>query len=244
MKSKMLKETILTAFFLMMHSFCLSQEISALKTERQTLTLRKNSESLPCQVNLDFESFRYSGDRQFLIFKQIKKGFHAPFYTNFIKLTDAYDQCKKSSRVRIFHDPAGENILDINAVGKIYMTYLEDMHHIGGGTLATRVSYAVKRLPDSKEILFPFSVRRNESDEKAMQRIGRTGGMSSYAFGTVPDGIRLISKNGLYIAPAGIACNTKNPYEDVWSVETRRKISAKEVEGLKRKSIRCEDLFG
>ncbi|MCR6479147.1 hypothetical protein NU688_23525 [Variovorax sp. ZS18.2.2] len=240
----MLKKTILAASFFMMHSLCLSQEISALKTDRQILTLSKNSESLSCRVNLDFESFRYSGDRHFLIFKQVKKGFYAPFYTNFVKLTDAYDQCKKTSRIQLSHDPAGENILDINAVGKIYITYLEDMHHIGGGTLATRVSYAVRRLPGSKEIMFPFSVRKNESDEKAMQRIGRTGGMSSYEFGIVPDGIRLISKNGKYIAPAGISCSTENPYEDVWSLETRRKISAKEMEGLKRKNVRCEDLFG
>ena len=240
----MMRKTILAASFFMMHSFCLSQEISALKTDKQTLTLRKNSESLSCQVNLDFESFRYSGDRQFLIFKQMKKGFHVPFYTDFVKLTDAYDQCKKSSRVRIFHDPAGENILDISAVGKIYMTYLEDMHHIGGGTLATRVSYAVKRLPSLKEIMFPFSVRKNESDEKAMQRIGRTGGMSSYEFGIVPDGIRLISKDGKYLAPAGISCIRENSYEDVWSLETRKKISVKEVERLKRKNVRCEDLFG
>lgn len=244
MKSKMLKKTILAASLLMTHSFCLSQEISALKTDRQILTLIKNSESLSCRVSLDFESFRYSGDRQFLIFKKMKKGFHVPFYTDFIKLTDAYGQCKTSSRIRISHDPAGENILDINAAGQVYMTYLEDMHHIGGGTLATRVSYAVRRLPGLEEILFPFSVRKHESDEKAMQRIGRTGGMSSYAFGSIPDGIRLISKNGKYIAPAGISCDMENPYEDVWSLETRRKISAKEVERLKRKNVRCEDLFG
>ncbi|ADU39997.1 hypothetical protein [Variovorax paradoxus] len=239
----MLKKTILVASFFMAHSFCLSQEISALKIDRKILKLSKNAGSLSCQVNLDFDGFRYSGDRQFLIFKQIKKGFYAPFYTDFIKLTDAYDQCKKSSRIRTLHDPAGENILDINAAGQIYMTYLEDMHHIGGGTLATRVSYAVRRLPGSKEIMFPFSVRKNESDEKAMQRIGRTGGMSSYEFGTAPDGIRLISKNGKYIAPAGIRCDEEKPYEDVWNVDTRRKISAKEIEALKRKNIQCEDLF-
>jgi hypothetical protein len=243
MKSKMLTKTILAASFLMAHSFCSSQEISALKNGPQTLAISKDSASLICQVNFDFESFRYSGDRQFLIFKQVKKGFYAPFYTRFVELTSAYDQCKRTSRIQILRDPVGDNILDISAAGQIYLTFLQDMHHIGGGTLATRTSYAVKRLPASKEIIFPFSVRKHDSDEMAMQRIDRIGGMSFYDSGIVPDGIRLISKDGKYIAPAGILCSTEAAFEGVWSIETRRKISAKEMERLKHKNVRCEDIF-
>ncbi|MDQ0043116.1 hypothetical protein [Variovorax boronicumulans] len=239
----MIKKTITIASLLAASSICLSQEVVILKSESQTLTLGKGKESLRCLVDLKFESFRYSDDRHFLIFKYIDKKYEISRYTDFINLSDAYAQCHQTSKIRVVRDPAGDNILDLNAKGNIYLTHLQDMYKTGGQTLAFRTSIAVKRLPSLKEIIFPFSIRKNDTESMARKRMGHLPHRISYDPLTITDAVQVISKNGKFIAPAGIWCEGDKPYEDVWSVDARRKISAKEIEALKRKNIRCEDLF-
>jgi|GEM_PF-4444269 len=239
----MIKKTIAISFLLAASSICLSQEVIVLKSENQILTLSKGNESLRCSVDLQFENFRHSDDRHFLIFKHIDQKYKIPRYTNFISLSDAYAQCREKSKIRVVHESSDDNILDLNEKGQIYVTHLQDMYKTGGQTLAFRTSIAVKRLPSLKEIIFPFSIRKNDTESMARKRIDHLPHRIYYDPSAIPDVVQVISKSGKFIAPAGVWCDGERPYEDIWSIDTRRKISAKEIEMLKRKNIQCEDLF-
>ncbi|MBJ2159558.1 hypothetical protein [Variovorax sp. IB41] len=239
-----MKKIVSLALLSLISLVCHAQEVIVLNSDNRILTLYKGGESLKCSVDLEFDSFRYSGDRHFLIFKHIEKQYGIPFYTHFIDLSTAYAQCRKNPKIRLVRESSGDNILDLNAKGQIYLTYLQDMYKTGGNELAVRTSIAVKRLPSLKEIIFPFSIRKHDSESMARQRIDHLDGRISYDSTDIPDDLRVISKDGKYIAPAGIWCGAEAPYKNVWSIDTRKKISAKEMARLKRKNVQCEDLFG
>jgi len=239
----MIKKPLTIAFLLAASSICLAQEVVVLKIENQILTLGKGKESLKCSVDLQFENFRHSDDLNFLIFKHIDQKYKIPRYTNFINLSNAYTQCREKSKIRTVHESSDDNILDLSEKGQIYVTHLQDMYKTGGQTLAFRTSIAVKRLPSLKEIIFPFSIRKNDTERMSRKRMDHLPHRISYDPSAIPDVVQVISKNGKFIAPAGIWCGGEKPYEDIWSVDTRRKISAREIETLKRKNIQCEDLF-
>ncbi|WP_155403717.1 hypothetical protein [Variovorax paradoxus] len=240
----MIEKNILGILLFLAFSKCFSQEISASKTSGQTLTLKKGERSLSCTSEVLFESFRYSGDRRFLLFEYFNKQLKTPLFLGFLRLSDAYDRCNKNSKIKINREPAGDNILDISEAGKIYVTYQEDMYSIGGSALHSRTYVAVKRLDTSKEILFPFSVRREDSERSTMKKLDLIGGPNIIDKTKIPEKTHIISKDGKYIVPLGISCDVEEFYKGIWNVETRKQISAREIGDLLQKGVRCEDMFG
>lgn len=240
----MIGKNILAVLLSLTFSVCFSQEISALKTSNQTLALKKDGKSLDCTSELSFESFRYSGDRRFLLFRYFDKKLKIPLFLGFVKLSDAYERCGKNVKIKITREPAGNNILDISEAGQIYLTYQEDMYSIGGSALHSRTYVAVKRLNTSKEIFFPFSVRRRDSERLTMKKIYLIGGPNLIDITEIPEKTHIISKDGKYIVPLGISCGAEEFYKGIWNVETKKEISAKEIDDLIRKGVRCEDMFG
>lgn len=197
-----------------------------------------------CTSEVPFEGFRYSGDRRFLLFEYFNKQLKAPLFLGFLKLSDAYDRCNKSSKIKINREPAGDNILDISEAGKIYLTYQEDMYSIGGSALHPRTYIAVKHLDTSKEIFFPFSVRRRDSERLTMKKVDLIGGPNLIDITKIPGKIHIISKDGKYIVPLGTSCSSEEFYKEIWNVETKKEVSATEIDDLIRKGVRCEDMFG
>ncbi|MGJ7604682.1 hypothetical protein ACSFA7_10080 [Variovorax sp. LT1R20] len=240
----MIKKIALAILLFPALSICFSQEISALKTSNQTLILKKRGESLNCTSKTSFESFRYSGDHRFLLFDYFDEQLKAPFFLGFVKLSDAYDRCSKNAKIKITREPAGNNILDISEAGNIYLTYQEDMYGIGGSALHPRTYVAVKSLNTSKEILFPFSVKKRDSERLIMKKLELIGGPNIIDITKIPDKVHIISKDGKYIVPLGASCSVENFHMGIWNVETRKEISAKEIDDLIRKGVRCKDMFG
>ncbi|MDQ0014998.1 hypothetical protein J2W23_003397 [Variovorax boronicumulans] len=240
----MIKKIALSILIFPAFSICLSQEISALKTSNQSLILKKGDQSLNCTSKTPFESFRYSGDRRFLLFNYFDEQLKASLFLGFIKLSDAYDRCNKNAKIEITREPAGDNILDISEAGKIYLTYQEDMYSIGGSALHSRTYVAVKSLKTSKEIRFPFSVKRRDSERLTMKKVDLIGGPNLIDTTKIPEKVHIISKDGKYIVPLGTSCSAEDFYMGIWNVETRKQISAKEIDDLIRKGVRCKDMFG
>ncbi|MET3493765.1 hypothetical protein [Variovorax boronicumulans] len=240
----MIEKNILGILLFLSFSACFSQEISASKTSNQTLTLKKGEKSLSCTSEVPFESFRYSGDRRFLLFEYFNKQLKTPLFLGFLKLSDAYDRCNNNSKIKINREPAGDNILDISEAGKIYLTYQEDMYSIGGSALHSRTYISVKHLDTSKEIFFPFSVRRRDSERLTMKKVDLIGGPNLIDITKIPGKTHIISKDGKYIVPLGTSCSSEEFYKGIWNVETKKEISEKEIAELTRKGVRCEDMFG
>jgi hypothetical protein len=240
----MVKKLTFTILLCSAFSVCFSQEISASKTSSQSLIIKKGDKPLNCTSETPFESFRYSGDHRFLLFNYFDKQLKTPLFLGFIKLSDAYDRCSKNAKIKITREPAGDNILDISETGKIYLTYQEDMYSIGGSALHSRTYVAVKRLNRSKEIIFPFSIRRRDSERLTMKKVNLIGGPNLIDITKIPEEIHIISKGGKYIVPLGTSCRVEEFYKGIWNVETKKEISAKEIDDLIRKGVRCKDMFG
>jgi hypothetical protein len=244
MRLAMLKKIIPTVLLLVASSICFSQDIVAIKKGDRTLSLKKGTQYRTCSTELDFENFDYSGDRHFLLFRHFDEKLKVTLFLGFSNLSEAYDQCSKNIKIKIMRESAGKNILDINEANRIYLTYLQDMYRVGGNTLGVRTSIAAKRLDTSREIIFPFSIKKHDSEKAVMRKIDRIGGFSFFDPTSIPKEFRFISKNGKYIAPLGTSCNLEKFYMGIWNVETRKEISAKEIDDLIRKGVRCEDMFG
>jgi hypothetical protein len=244
MRLVMPKRTTSLILLLSMSSFCFAQEIVATKNDVRTLSFKRGSEFHKCSTEFNFENFNYSSDRNFLLFNYFDEKLKSILFLGFIKLSTAYNQCSKNIKIQISRDSAGKNILDINEAGQIYLTYLQDMYRVGGNTLGIRTSIAVKHLSTSREIIFPFSVKNHDSEKTTMRKIDRIGGLSSFDPSAISSEFRFISKDGKYIAPLGTSCRVEEFYKGIWNVETKKQISAKEIDGLIRKGVRCEDMFG
>jgi hypothetical protein len=240
----MVKKLAFTILLFSAFSVCFSQEISASKSSTQSLIIKKGDKPLNCTSETPFESFRYSGDHRFLLFNYFDKQLKTPLFLGFVKLSDAYDRCSKNAKIKIIREPAGDNILDISEAGKLYLTYQEDMYSIGGSALHSRTYVAVKRFNTSKEIIFPFSIRRQDSERLTMKKVNLIGGPNLIDITKIPEEIHIISKDGRYIVPLGTSCRVEEFYKSIWNVETKKQISAKEIDGLIRKGVRCEDMFG
>jgi hypothetical protein len=124
------------------------------------------------------------------------------------------------------------------------LTYLQDMYRVGGNTLGIRTSIAVKHLSTSREIIFPFSIKKHDSEKRQCEKLIA---LEVCLLSIRPPyfvRIRFISKDGKYIAPLGTSCRVEKFYKGIWNVETKKEISAKEIDDLIRKGVRCEDMFG
>lgn len=222
-------------------AFAQNYEAIALN-ERKIVALKKDSIELNCKLDFEYEFLRRSIDGNFVIFKFSAESFAGGPVADsgFLDLSDAYKKCKNGEILNVRRVPNQETIVDINKMNGLYATAKEDIYSIGGGATQSYVGVAVRRIIDSKEILFPFSVLKSDgveiSRKKSYLNTPLVGAMEK---GLLESLIMVFSVNGRYIYPLGFDCETQRDVSQIFSVETR-KILKKEKSLLVKEDAKKE----
>jgi hypothetical protein len=194
-----------------------ANDVVAQKISDQSLLLTSNGEKSVCKTNFKYGSFRYSSDKQFLMFNLPYDKSIGTTQLGSIDLTIAYAQCKQGLSITI--DKLASKygtILDINKKGDIFVTNIYNPYETGGNTVGIQILATVRKYSNSKEIYFPFSPRKKDNAEQ----------LSSKAFDTSPLDdleqnsslkLNVISKNGDYVAPVG-------GYGSTWSILSKKEV--------------------